>query len=886
MTIGKNGAMQMSTQKKKQTPIEKLAALIVDKRKAFYLFYIIAGIFCAISTGWTKVNNDITSYLPDSSETRIGLDLMNDQFVTYGSGSIMLDNVTFEKAEEIASELEKIDGVTSVTVENDEDSYKNGSALLSVTFDGEEDDQISKDAMKAVKEKLEPYDEYINSAVGNSSSETIAAEMQTVVVIVLVIIIGVLFFTSHTYMEIPVLLMTFGMAALLNMGTNFMFGEISFVSNSIAVVLQLALAIDYAIILCNRYTEERTAMGARDAVVTALSKAIPEISSSCLTTLSGMVAMMLMQFKLGFDLGIVLCKAIFFSIFVVFTLMPGLLMSFSPLIDKTHHRNFVPNITAVGKFDVKTRFVVPPLFAVLLVAGFILSNQTNYVYGYSTLSTYTKNATQIAEEKIDETFGSNNLVVVMVPAGNYEQEHKLLERLEGLPEVDSAMGLANIEAMDGYVLTDALTPRQFAELTDMDIEVVQLAYAAYAASNEDYGEIVSSISSSSVSTFTVPLIDMFTFIYDEKEAGYVNLDDELNDKIDDLHEELDKAKLQLGTDEYSRMLLYTNVPEEGPETFEFLDKLHEVVQEYYPENSYVVGDSTSDYDLSNVFSTDNLMVSILSFLFVLVILVFTFKSAGLPVLLLAIIQGSVWINFSVPVLMDTNIFFLSYLIVSSIQMGANIDYAIVISSRYTDLKKSMSTKDAMVETLNQAFPTIITSGAILAIAGLLIGFLSSDVAISSVGICLGRGTLISIFLVMFVLPQILLLGDVIIEKTSFTLKHRDLVQKRSGYIRVNGRVRGYVSGIVDAQITGIIHGEVSAQLETDNSEDMKAKVDRQIINHIDTDGKHIDDIDSVLPKDPGGAQPVTAGAPAGVSAEPGAVSTDEDVDDIMDETED
>jgi len=103
---------------------------------------------------------------------------------------------------------------------------------------------------------------------------------------------------------------------------------------------------------------------------------------------------------------------------------------------------------------------------------------------------------------------------------------------------------------------------------------------------------------------------------------------------------------------------------------------------------------------------------------------------------------------------------------------------------------------------------------------------------------------------------------------------------------VNGRVRGYVSGIVDAQITGIIHGEVSAQLETDNSEDMKAKVDRQIINHIDTDGKHIDDIDSVLPKDPGGAQPVTAGAPAGVSAEPGAVSTDEDVDDIMDETED
>ncbi len=832
----------MSTQKKKKSPIEKVAALIVDKRKGFYLFYMIAGIFCIVATGWTQVNNDITSYLPESSETRMGLTLMNDEFITYGSGSIMLDNITYPAAERVAGELEEIEGVTSVTVENNSNSYKNGSALLSITFDSEAEDDIARNAMTAVKEMLEPYDAYISSEVGNSSSETIAAEMQVVVVIVLVIIIAVLLFTSHTYMEIPVLLITFGAAALLNMGTNFLFGEISFVSNSIAVVLQLALAIDYAIILCNRYTEERVSMDARDAAITALSKAIPEISSSCLTTVSGMVAMMLMQFRLGLDLGMVLIKAIFFSIFSVFTLMPGLLMSFSPLIDKTHHRNFVPNITAVGKLDVKTRFVVPPLFAVLLAAGFLLSNNCNYVYGYSTLSTYTKNVSQIAEEKIDESFGSDNLVVVMVPAGNYEKEHKLLERMESLPEVDSAMGLANIEAMDGYVLTDALTPRQFAELVDMDIEVVQLAYSAYAASEENYGQIVSSINN-----FAVPLIDMFGFIYEEKEAGYVTLEDELSDKIDDLNDQLTDAKLQLGTENYSRMLLNTNIPEEGEETFKFLDELHELVYSYYPEGAYIVGDSTSDYDLSSSFSTDNLMVSILSLLFVLVILVFTFKSAGLPVLLLAIIQGAIWINFSVPVLTDTNIFFLSYLIVSSIQMGANIDYAIVISSRYTELKKQMPIKDAIVETLNQAFPTIITSGAILAIAGLLIGFLSSDPAISSIGICLGRGTFISIFLVMFVLPPTLLLGDSIIEKTSFTLKHYDIVQKHSGFMRVNGRVRGYVSGIVDAQISGMIHGEISAQLDSDTAESLRARVDRQIINHIDPDGNHIADIDGISP---------------------------------------
>ena len=810
MTIGKNGAMQMSTQKKKQTPIEKLAALIVDKRKAFYLFYIIAGIFCAISTGWTKVNNDITSYLPDSSETRIGLDLMNDQFVTYGSGSIMLDNVTFEKAEEIASELEKIDGVTSVTVENDEDSYKNGSALLSVTFDGEEDDQISKDAMKAVKEKLEPYDEYINSAVGNSSSETIAAEMQTVVVIVLVIIIGVLFFTSHTYMEIPVLLMTFGMAALLNMGTNFMFGEISFVSNSIAVVLQLALAIDYAIILCNRYTEERTAMGARDAVVTALSKAIPEISSSCLTTLSGMVAMMLMQFKLGFDLGIVLCKAIFFSIFVVFTLMPGLLMSFSPLIDKTHHRNFVPNITAVGKFDVKTRYIVPPIFAVVIIAAAVFANLCPYCYTYTDLVTAKQSERQAAYQKIKGEFGTSNMVAIIVPAGDYESEGKILAELDSCPEVDSTQGLANIEAMDGYMLTDALTPRQLSELANLDYEIAKALYGAYAVEHDEYGEIINGLSD-----YKVPLYDMFMFLKQEMEDGNITLGGDVQNTLDDLFAQLDKAQVQLQSNKYSRLVAYLNVPEESDETFAFVDKIHDIVGKYYDSDYYVVGNTTSAMDLSSSFGQDNLLISVLSALFVILVLLFTFKSAGLPVLLIIVIQGSIWINFAFPYLQHSQLYFLGYLIVNSIQMGANIDYAIVISSHYTDLKKVMHHKEAIVAALNESFPTIFTSGSILASAGVLISVLTTNPVIAAIGECLGRGTIISIILVLFVLPQILVLGDSIIERTSFEMKGIGVTTRTaSGTMHVNGRVRGYINGVVDAEIKGVLHGQFNASIST------------------------------------------------------------------------
>ncbi|MGN0596188.1 MAG: RND family transporter [Ruminiclostridium sp.] len=817
---------KMEDKKAKSNPMIKLATVIVDKRKAVFLFFIIAAVFCVCAMGWVSINNDITTYLPDTTETRQGLTIMDDQFTTYGTASVMIDNITYADAEKLAEQIEEIEGVTTAEFDNTEGHYKDGSALFSITFGGEAEDEISVAAMNQMKEMLAPYDLYISSEVGSSMSETIAAEMQVVVVIVLAIIIAVLLFTSHTYLEIPVLLITFGAAAILNMGTNFLFGEISFVSNSIAVVLQLALAIDYAIILCNRYFEERAKAEPREAVIIALSKAIPEISSSCLTTVSGLVAMMFMQFKLGFDLGIVLIKAIMFSIVSVFLLMPGLLMLFSKGIDKTHHRNFVPNITAVGKADVATRYIIPPIFLVFLVGGFILSNQCNYVYGYSTLSTYTKNASQIAEEKINDKFGSDNLVVVMVPAGDYKTEGQLLKAFEEQEVVNSALGLANVKATDDYMLTDALTPRQFAEMIDMDIEAVKVIYSAYAYDRDDFGQIVSGLDA-----YAVPLIDMFGFVYEQKEEGYVSLDDDLNDTIDDLNRQITDAKAQLQGEDYSRMLIFTSLDEEGEETFEWLNRFHDIMHEYYPGQGYIVGDSTSDYDLSSSFVDDNLMISVLSGLFVLVILVFTFKSAGLPVLLLLIIEGSIWLNFSFPVITDTNIFFLAYLIVSSIQMGANIDYAIVISNRYTELKKEMSPKKAIVETLNQAFPTIITSGAILAVAGLLIGFLSSDPTISSIGICLGRGTFISIFLVMCVLPQILLVGDIIIEKTSFTIKRPETVKNRTGIIKVNGRVRGYVSGIVDAEINGIIRGDVNAMLETDDGQ-LKEKVDKQITERL------------------------------------------------------
>ena len=792
---------------------EKLATVVVDRRNLIFFLYIGALIFSLFSSSWVKVCNDITEYLPPETETRRGLTIMDEEFTTFGTARVMVSNITYDKALELQEQLEGIEGVSEVTFDETDEHFKNTSALFDITFHAEEDEALAIDAMNAVKEQLADYDTYVKSTVGSSDSETLAEEMNLILLIAAVIIVLVLLFTSRTYAEIPVLIMTFGTAALLNKGTNFFFDEISFVSNSVTVVLQLALAIDYAIILLHRFTEEKATKPTREAAISALSQAIPEISASSLTTISGLVAMMFMQFRLGFDMGMVLVKAILLSLITVFTLMPGLLMLFSNLIEKSAHKSFVPKIDKWGKVVVFTRYIVPPVFVLVIVGAFFLSNNCPYVYGFTLVDTERKNGTQIAEEKIEDTFGKQNLLALIVPSGNYDAEKSILQELEKRDEVDHTLGLANTEAMDGYLLTDKLTPREFSEMTDIDYELVCAVYAAYAVDDENYGQLASGIN-----TYSVPLIDMFLFICEQKDKGIITLDDdELNNDLDELYDKLLDAKAQLQSDTYTRMLVYLTLPEEGEETFAFLRTIHSIAEKYYPADSVIIaGDAENDYDLSASFVNDNIMISILSAVFVIIVLLFTFQSVGLPVLLIAVIQGSIWINFSFPTVTSSPIYFLGYLIVSSIQMGANIDYAIVISSRYMELKNSLPPRKAIVEALNLAFPTIVTSGTILAAAGILIAKLSTNAVIAGIGSNLGRGTVISMFLVMGVLPQILLLGDIIIEKTKFSLPLPEVTKSTTGTVFVSGRVRGRVSGFVDANITGVIRGDVNAIVEAGN----------------------------------------------------------------------
>ena len=797
-------------EKRTENLMTKAARFIVDKRKGFYLVFLTAFLFCAASIGKVQINPDITSYLPADTETRRGLTIMEEEFVTLGSANVMVSNVSYQTALELSKDLEAIPGVSGVTFDDTEEHYKNSAALFTLSFDGEETDPATVEAMNEVLSTLEGYDVYASTQIGRDVSVRLQQEMTVILAIAAVVIVVVLLFTSKSYMEVPVYLIVFAAAAVLNMGTNFLFGTISFITNSIAVVLQLALAIDYAIIFCHRYMEERdNGLSPREADIAALSKAIVEISSSSLTTISGLVALMLMQLKIGFDMGIVLSKGIVCSMLCVFLLMPGLLMLFSGPIDRTRHRNLVPKINFWGKAIVRLRYVLPPLFLVVVVAGAVLSARCDYVFDSNDTDFDNKPDWRIADEKVADTFGSNNPIAVLVPRGDYQKEGRVLERVAQLPQVTLATGLANIEVEDGRMLTDEMNPRQFSELAGVDIELSRLLYQAYGLSVEEYGAIFQD-----PDDYAVPLIDVFEFLLEQKDKGVVTLTGEQAAKVEDLQEQLDVGLEQLRGEQWSRLVFVADMPTEGEETYALLDEIRAIAQDDYGDDVILVGNSTNAFDLASSFSGDNLKISVLTALFVMAILLFTFQSAGLPILLVLTIQGSIWINFSVPVLTGTNLFFLSYLVVSSIQMGATIDYAIVITNRYLELKREMDRKQAAVEALSQSFPTILTSGTIMAVAGFLIGGISTDATIGSVGQTLGRGTVTSIVLVMTVLPQLLMLGDALIERTAITL-NRDRKQRfNQGTMRLDGHIRGHVAGFVDGEFKGVLHGSVDALIES------------------------------------------------------------------------
>ncbi len=792
--------------------MHKLSEIIVDKRNFIFIAVIIAIVFSVFSMGWVEVQNDLTSFLPDKSDSKAGVDVMMEEFTLFGSAQVMVANVSLDKAWEIKEEIEEIEGIQMVEFGEDAAHYNNVSACYSLTFSYPQSDERCTVALDEIKLALEGYDTYISSDIGNPMGAILDNEIVLIMAVAGVLIIAMLLLTSKSVVELPVILLTFLVAMILNMGTNFIYGEISFVSNSVTSLLQLALSLDYAVILLNRFRDEYKRLPLRDAVVEALTKAVPEVFGSSLTTVGGLAAMMCMQFKLGPDMAMCLIKAVLLAMLSVFIVMPGLLMIFGKALKKTEHKSLIPDVSFIGKFAYKTRKVIVPLFVVVIIAGMFISHACPFSYGYTSQEAVKMNEQTLAKKMISESFGSTNMVALIVPAGDYEKEAELLAELEARDEVESTMGLANIEAMDGYTLATGLNPRQFSELAGLDYELASIIYAAYAADKADYGSIINDLGS-----YEVPLINMFLFLTEQIDSGLVSLEGEQADMLASAKEQMKSAKDMLIGENYDRMVVYLNLPDDGEETFQFLDEMKAIAKSYYEDGEvYLVGNATTAKDFKESFQIDNIVVAAVSIITVLIVLLLSFKSVVMPVILILIIQGAIWINFSIPTLLNTPLFFLGYIIISAIQMGANIDYAIVIATRYNELKGEMPKREAIIETMNFAFPTVITSGTIMSVAGLLIGYMSSEATISSLGLNLGRGTIISIILVLFVLPQFLLVSDKLVDKTSFTIfkKKESKETTLDGRIRLCGQVSGEISGRIEGMIDGVVDGNVNLTLHS------------------------------------------------------------------------
>jgi predicted RND superfamily exporter protein len=759
--------------------MKKVAAFIVKFRK--YITMIFIGFAVYAAWGWTKtsIEYDLTSYLPTTSDTSKALDIMDDQFYTFGSTYIMVKNVSYDEGEQINDEIASIPGVKYTEFHNTEEYYKDSCAKIHVTFTGTKDSDETLNAYKQIETLLKDYEYYPTTNYDDNYADSLQQSINMVLILAVVVIIIVLLITSESFMEVPVYLLTFGMAALLNMGTNYWLGTISFVSNSVCIILQLALSIDYAIILANHYQEEKMKFSdSKEAMTEALAKSITEISGSSLTTISGLIALCTMSFRLGADLGIVLSKSILFSMLSVFFFMPALLLMFDKPISKTMHKSLVPKISGVGKFCYKTRYVTPVVF--LLFAGYTVyvNTQVDYCYDQISIDNSHVSESQKAQQEIDAVFGAENQFAIVMPGNDYDMQADILNMVEEEPNTSKVQGLANTEITNNnitYTLVEKVNYREFAKFMGVSNNLSDQLYRTYAylSESDSRGSTEQvAIYELDKANYKVSLLDIcnLAFDHDDTVKAALAYQPDVLDQYDDVKEQIQDAEKQLVGTEYSRIVFNIDSGRESKETFALIEELQNKIKSKYPDVIFA-GDSMADYDTYSSFSMDNMKVSLFTLVFIFVILIFTFNNWFLPIPLCLAIEGAIFINFAFPVWTSTNVFFIVYLIVSAIQMGATIDYAIVITNRYMDLRKQIPDRQkAITESINQAFPTIVTSGTILLVATFIIGILVSDPLISSLGYCLCRGVLISILSAMFVLPCLLVDCDKIFDHTEMRVK--------------------------------------------------------------------------------------------------------------------
>lgn len=673
--------------------MKKFYMSLVNHRKTMVMIFTMVFVVCLLLGNLVKVNYDINDYLPESSPSTVSLELMQEEFDGgIPNARIMISDVTIPEALEYKEKLEAVDGVTAVTWLDDvvsifvplstldtdtlETYYKDNNALFTVTI--EEDRRI--EAVSSIRELIGEDNAMTGSAVSTaiSTTETVL-EINKISIFTVLFVLVVLVMTTNSWMEPLIVLIGLGLAIVINNGTNLIFGEISFVTNAAGSILQLAVSLDYSVFLLHRFEECRQENpDVKAAMTEALCKSTSSILSSGLTTVIGFLALVLMQFRLGPDLGLALAKGVAISLITVFVFMPSFILLTYKWLDKTRHKDLLPKFDLFGKSVQKMTIPMVCIFVILIIPAYLASNANDYYYGSSNIF---GSETQLGSDTalIESVFGKSDTYVLMVPVGDTATETELSQELNSLPQVTSI------------------------------ISYVDLAGAE------------------------IPL------------------------------EYLDENTLsQLISKNYSRMVLSVDVPYEGEDAFSLVEQVRDIAQKYYSDTYYLAGEGVSTYDLMETVTNDMVKVNLMAIAAVFIVLLLSLRSISLPIVLVLSIETAIWINLSIPYFMDTTIFYIAYLIISSIQLGATVDYAILMTDQYKENREMMNKKAAVIQTISDVTVSILTSGSVLTVVGLLLGYITTNQLLGQLGIFIGRGAILSLIIVLFVLPGLLYLFDPLI----------------------------------------------------------------------------------------------------------------------------
>lgn len=670
--------------------MQKFYTGIVNKRKLIIVLFMVVFIISLFCSKLVSVNYDITDYLPENTKSTVSIDVMQAEFDGgIPNARVMIKNVTIPEALEYKEKLKNIKGVTEVSWLDDtvditvplstfdngtlETYCKDNTALFTLTI--EEEKQI--DAVAQIRDIIGENNAVTGSAVSTADATTnTVSEILKITVIAVAFVLFVLILTTNSWIEPVVILAGLGVAIILNNGSNLIFGEISFVTNAAGSVLQLAVSLDYSVFLLHRFEECRKDYSdPKEAMVDALCKSTSSILSSGLTTVIGFIALVLMQFRIGADLGIALAKGVAISLITVFVFMPALILCTYKWLDKTKHKALLPSFNGLGKVVQKIAIPMVCIFAILIVPSYLGSNANSYHYGASEiLGENTRYGKDTAA--IEDVFGKSDTYVLLVPKGDTAVQTELSDELKTLPQITSIISyvdMAGAEIPSAYLDADTLS--------------------------------------------------------------------------------------LLEGENYSRMVLTVNVPAEGADTFALVENVRRTADKYYPDNNYLAGDGISTYDLKETITADMVLVNLVAICAVFMTLLLTLKSLTIPLMLVLSIETAIWLNLSVPYFSDSPIYYLAYLIISSVQLGATVDYAILMTDRYKENRQTLSKKEAVIQTVSNVFVSIMTSGSALTVVGFLLGIMSSNQLLAQLGIFIGRGALLSLAIVLFVLPGLLYLLD-------------------------------------------------------------------------------------------------------------------------------